>query len=686
MRSCLTLLLTIFSLALFASTDTVKVKSKIAKATVFFNGAEVSRSVSVNLSTGKHWLVLEHLSHEIDPQSIQVKSVAFADILSVKHGVDINNSKTLKAKKEALEDKADKMNVEIQKVKNKIAAFHQEEEIILANRHLGKNGEVKEVEAIKAAADFYRLRLNEINEKKLELELSFEKFVDEIKDINKKLNTVMNELNKMYSKIYLLIDCKRTINKPLELSYYVPSAGWSPLYDFRVKEIDEPLSITYNANVYQSTGEDWENTKVTLSSSDPSLSSNLPELDTWFLGRGATSKNIPNKRYGGPATLEGRVYDNATNEPLPFVNVVLMDGEKMVNGASTDFDGFYTIKPVPAGYYTLRCTYVGYNPINISGVRLQEGNITTQNLALVGGVDLEEVVVQYQMPMVDADQTSSGGVIEMNRMPSRSVNSIASTVAGVSSRGSDGSVNIRGSRSGGEFVYIDGIKVRGSQNLPKSAIVEKAYFDEDELKMNLKNLAYEIKEPYTIKSDGQDNLIKIKQASKEVRYVFHAIPKMDLDVFLMAELTDWSELQLLSGPISIYFEGTFTGSSYVDVENLSDTLDISLGRDREILVARKGNKEINDKRFVGNNIKQRVGWEIEVRNNKKAPIEIIVEDQFPISELSSTSVERSEVEGAKVDEKTGAIQWELKLEPQEKKVLKFDYTVKYPKYSSQSFY
>jgi uncharacterized protein (TIGR02231 family) len=191
-------------------------------------------------------------------------------------------------------------------------------------------------------------------------------------------------------------------------------------------------------------------------------------------------------------------------------------------------------------------------------------------------------------------------------------------------------------------------------------------------------LEYKIDVPYTIPSDGKDYNVKIKEAKIPVNFVFRSVPKLDNDVFLIAEISDWSKLNLLSGKSSIYYNGVFTGQSEIDVKNIKDTLAISLNREKNILVERTLLKEKNEKQFIGNNIRETINWSITVKNNKTVRAKVFIEDQFPVSENKSIEIERLEDSNGRVNEKTGKIIWELNLEPNEKKELTLKYSVKYP--------
>ena len=176
-------------------------------------------------------------------------------------------------------------------------------------------------------------------------------------------------------------------------------------------------------------------------------------------------------------TVKGKIIDKENNEPLPFASVVLKKGGSQIAGVTTDFDGKFSFPALTPGKYDLEATYVGYQPIKVAGVVVTGGKITfvPDIKASSGAENLEEfVVIEYEVPLISKDQTSSGGTVtaeDIKKMPGRSAAAIAATVGGVYSQ-DDGSTNLnmRGARSGGTDMYIDGIKVRGSQNLPKSAI------------------------------------------------------------------------------------------------------------------------------------------------------------------------------------------------------------------------
>ena len=173
-------------------------------------------------------------------------------------------------------------------------------------------------------------------------------------------------------------------------------------------------------------------------------------------------------------TLKGKILDEESGDPIPFANIVILKGGSQEAGTTSDIDGNYTIKPVPTGKYNVKASYVGYQPVQINDVVIRSDKITFLDLEMSSKAqNLDEVVIKdYKVPLINKDQTSSGGTVtseEIDKMPSKSADAIAASVGGVFTQ--DGNVkSMRGQRESGTEYYIDGIKVTGANNLPESAI------------------------------------------------------------------------------------------------------------------------------------------------------------------------------------------------------------------------
>ena len=109
------------------------------------------------------------------------------------------------------------------------------------------------------------------------------------------------------------------------------------------------------------------------------------------------------------------------------------------------------------------------------------------------------------------------------------------------------------------------------------------------------------------------------------------------------------------------------------------TLSVSLGRDKRIVVKREKLKELTSRKLIGTNQRENYAWEISVRNTKAEAINVMVEDQVPVSQNSQIEVSVLDVAGAKYNKDSGKLSWEVSLQPNETKKLVFKYEVKYPK-------
>jgi uncharacterized protein (TIGR02231 family) len=193
------------------------------------------------------------------------------------------------------------------------------------------------------------------------------------------------------------------------------------------------------------------------------------------------------------------------------------------------------------------------------------------------------------------------------------------------------------------------------------------------------NFEFNIRIPYDIPSDNKQYTINIQETTLPAVYEYFCAPKLDREAFLVARITGWEDLNLLSGEINLFFEGTYVGKSSLNLRNTTDTLDLSLGRDKGIVVTRVKMKDFTEQKAIGSNIRETRAWEITVRNSKKQALNLRLEDQFPVSMNKDISLEPQEYSGGTYDKETGRIVWKMKLEPSEEKKLRLSFGIKYPK-------
>jgi hypothetical protein len=596
-------------------------KTEIEEVTVFLNSAQIFESGSTTIPAGKTIFKIKNLPPFMDEKSIQVKAVGDFTILSVNHKLNYLTELKKDDKIDSLQKITEAIQENIIREEARLAVLSDKQSLLNANRNLGGESSGVTIVQLKQAIELYETEVQKIKEE----ELRINKSISLKKKEQSRLQNHLKELHEQSSlpsgEIEIRVSAETQINAKFKVTYLVANAGWYPKYDIRVKDIKNPLSITYKAEVFQNTGVDWKNVKLRFSNGNPNQSGLAPELATWNLGF-ARNIHFSPAIYGMAAgvttsgSVKGRVVDTS-GQPMPGVNV-LIKGTTI--GTSTDSQGHYNLS-LPNGFSTLVFSFIGYQPHEVA-VTQSEMNVSLSEDAR----ELQEMVV-----------------------------------TGYSTRQQP--IRIRGIGSlSNNNKYKDAIQIIPTTTIENQTTVE-----------------IEVTTPYSIKSNGEKLLVDLKNIEVEALYQYYAIPKLDKDAFLMARIINWDQYNLLEGEANLYFEDAYVGRSILDAKSLQDTLDISLGRDKNIIVGREKNEQFSRKRTIGSNISESRGFKITVRNKKSQPIKLTLFDQLPVSVVSDIGVEAVELSKGTYDDKTGKVIWELTIDGQQQKELSLQYEVKYPK-------
>lgn len=193
------------------------------------------------------------------------------------------------------------------------------------------------------------------------------------------------------------------------------------------------------------------------------------------------------------------------------------------------------------------------------------------------------------------------------------------------------------------------------------------------------NTSFEIDLPYDIESDGELHSVSIKDEEIVSILKNYAVPRVDKEAYLLAEVADWQNLDLLPGDANIIMDDTYIGKSVIDPNTTADTLNLSLGRDKRLAVKRSLIKELSSIKTSGKDSRQTFTYEIIVKNNKLTDVNLLLKDQYPLSTIKEVEVKLDDKGDAMVNEESGVLTWKINLKPGESKKLRFSYTVKYPK-------
>jgi len=666
---------------LFLLANSTKTPSKIKEVTVYLNGAQITRTASCTLHEGSNEVIFTGLSHKIDESSIQISGLGHVSILSIAYDINYLEKSASNPKIKEWEDRIEALEYEISLLKNTIAGLEEEEKVITSNRIVNGDSQVLDLERMKQIGAYYRERITKIKNEIFKTNLNINKFNLEINDLRQQLAEANNGSQTPQGEITITFDAPITTTLNATLSYLVKDAGWVPNYDIKSSGLNAPISLAYKGNVYQNTGQDWKNVKISLSTGNPQYNISKPTIEAHYLN----FVSAYNKRNAATTSKKGyafnpyvkKVTGTVTDEsgaPLPGVNIVVQ-GTSM--GTTSDFDGNYTLE-VPSGK-ELTYSYIGMHtqelPIysSIINVRMEED-----------AQSLDEVVV-----------TGYGTAAVGSVSPERALSGRA---AGISIRGAS-SID-----STPEPLYIiDGVPI---DNFTEGDLDENEIQDVEVLKGTNASSIYgnrgangvvvittkksqmqegatktefAIKKPYTILANGDITAIEVNTFKMPATYEYFAAPVLNDNVYLTASFKDWEQHQLLPGEANIYFEGTYAGKTVIDPYTTKKEMILSLGIEHNISVTRQQDRNFKSKPFVGSNRIVNRTYVLEVKNNKNTPISLKLMDRIPKSQNKEIKVDDVSTNNAKYDESKGLLTWNMTLGPKSVQKEIFSFQVKFPK-------
>jgi hypothetical protein len=612
-----------FSLAAQEKKD-ILLKTDVSEATVFIKGAQVVRKTTANFPAGKSTVRFTNLSPYIDAKSVQIKVDGEVMVLSVNHQQNYNDTVKQTVEIEKLRKQLIDLNEKIRLEQTNKEIIAEELTFLRENKKIGGNDGV-EFNNLKATSTYYGERVSTLKLREIEVDKKMKSLSEEKSALEREMSVSGIKTAEPTGEVILAIDCKTAVRVPVELSYYVNNAGWYPSYDIRAKNISEPIELTYKANIMQNTKEEWKNIKLKVSSTNPNSGNVAPKLKTYFL-----NYHIQPPRYDANKLanqVRGKIMDTS-GEPVIGASVMIKGS---TIGTMTDLDGNFSLS-IPANGGNLVVSYLGMKsktaPISgdVMNIYLEEDNVV-----------LEEVVVAgYGTQIAEA---------------------LAGKTAGIRVRGT-------------------GSYKEQPQNIPPPVINVPLPVVQVE---NQTSVEFEIKTPYTILSENKNTTVEMERYSLPAGYEYYCVPKVDKDAFLLANISDWEQYHLLEGEANIFFENTFVGKTILDVRYMSDTLNISLGRDKNVSVQREKMKEYSAQKFLGNKTEVLRDWKITVRNNKRQSISMVLFDQIPVSTTQEIEVNAENLSGGTLDNENGEVKWKFTLQPSQKSELGLRYKVKYPK-------
>ena len=612
--------------ATMAKAENKKVTPELKHVTVFTNGAQVERTHSMNLLAGEQIVTFTGLSPYTDVKSMQIKAHGKLTVLGVNYRtIHPDSLQRIKQLRDA-EQKVKQTDDKEREMRSQLEVVNAQLEMLKTNCSTGNRTAVTPLANIKELNTYYAQEMLELKKKAISINQELVKLAEIREKQQKTADSIAHLKLKTITEAELKLQVPQACKVDFTLTYYVKNAGWYPTYDLRSEGVGQPLQLSYKANMFQNTKEEWKNIPVTLSSANPNRSNVAPELRTYWLDYGRSAP-----RYNSEEEPEGSVYGVVTDDKGEVIIGAIVTVQGTSLGTVTDSNGRYSIT-LPRPNVILNFSYIGYLTkhvrVNKSGavnVKLMEDN-TTLNDVVVVGYGTKKKTSGRKLAKLNAEEADEGEVLKSKEM----------------------------------------IK-------PESDLIavkeQKAQFGYE----------FEIKQPLTMTSDGKTTTTEIARYQLPATYQYLGIPRADKDAFLVADATEWQQYSLLEGEANVYFENSFVGKTILDPTVVNDTLHFSLGRDNGIRIQRTKVSDRSTRRLLSTTQEQNLTWRITVKNSRKEAVSLTLRDQIPVSENSNITVTTEELSGGKLNDATGVVEWQLQLQPNEQRELTVAYRVKYPK-------
>ncbi|MDL2263785.1 DUF4139 domain-containing protein [Synergistaceae bacterium OttesenSCG-928-I11] len=272
-------------LLVLASGRLASAASRIEHATVFLSGAEMTRVMRVDLKPGKNTVTFGGLPTDIRPESVGARvsgESEGAELMSAVYRVDHLAKPGASERVERLNGELKATRDEIERTADRVRLLEAEEEFLRKNSAIGGKAGIR-LEELREVDEYYRARFSGIASEKFDCKRTAEELQKKHDRLTRELGSAVDDGRKSVGEISVELSSERAATVDVAVSYFVQSAGWTPFYEIRVADLNGPARLVGKGRVYQTTGEDWKDIPVVLSSGSPAIVGTQPELMPWYL-------------------------------------------------------------------------------------------------------------------------------------------------------------------------------------------------------------------------------------------------------------------------------------------------------------------------------------------------------------------------------------------------------------------
>ncbi len=502
----------------YAQIDPISMEGKLKTVTVYPEQARLEYQGTLSLPVGESKVVFTNLPPKIDKESIQLElSEASASIENIVAAKNYLKSKTEEAELKRLKQQQDSLQKVLTWANQQKEILEGAEALLKANQQVYSQQAGVTVAALKDLLTFYREETTRIRRERIANDALLKTTQEGLAAIQRQIVNMQAAEHASVTEVTVDFRSQKAVRLNYTLSMLAPDAYWSAVYDIHANAPDAPLQVRFRAVVRQTTGENWKDVVLHLSTAQPGLDNRRPYLEPRYA-------RIMHAQLDTVITFDPVTY----NEPLQVV------------------------KTEPTEELWSDRTY----------------NLTSSTFTL-----------------------------------------------------------------------------SGTQTIP---------------------------------SDGAEHYATVRDLSIPAKMQHYAIPRASPHVYLLAEILNNSDYDLQSGSARIFNGSTYIGETWLDIESLTDTLQISLGIDQGIYMKRE-RRDFGASQWLGSYRQETFDFAISLRNNKPVPVDIKLLDQIPISTDKQIEISLLKKDNAQYNEADGMLTWQVRCAPASTETRAFSYRVKYPK-------
>ena len=182
-----------------------------------------------------------------------------------------------------------------------------------------------------------------------------------------------------------------------------------------------------------------------------------------------------------------------------------------------------------------------------------------------------------------------------------------------------------------------------------------------------------------IPADGAPHKVSVTRFALPAKLDYVTAPKLAEAVYRRATVTNDSPYILLPGSANLFSGDEFTGATELELTPPQDEIELFLGVDDRLKVERELKRRDVDKRMIGGKRRLVYAYEIELENLLPVPAKITLHDQIPVARHEEIKVKLESADPRPSEHsELNLLDWELSLQPKEKRTVRFDFSVEYP--------